>query len=95
MKTSVIHMVRMFSNIGMATCLFFCRANHRNCQKCRKLLNCANDILHYGVIDVKTVYCKHFPETKYISNKAVRKLMQLPVAVFTLTLQGLAHNDFS
>lgn len=69
-------------------CLFFCGANHRNCQECRKRLNCANDILHYGVIDVKTVYCKHFPETKYISNKAVRRLMQLPVVVFTLTLQG-------
>ena len=29
-------------------CLFFCGANHRNCQECRKLLNFANDILHHG-----------------------------------------------
>ena len=68
--------------------LFFCGANHRNCSECQIFLNCAKDILNYGVIDVKTVYCRRFPETKYIRNKNVGRLMQLPVAVFTLSLQG-------
>lgn len=63
--------------------LLYCEANHRNtCTECKALAECAIDISECGVTSLRKVFCKHFPKSKYISNKAVRRLMNLPVIIF-------------
>lgn len=68
-----------FSNVK----LLYCEANHMNtCTESKALAECAIDISECGVTSLRKVFCKHFRKSKYISNKAFRRLMQLPVIIF-------------
>lgn len=63
--------------------LLYCKANHKvNCTECKTLAESAIYISECGVTSLRTVFCKYFPKSKYISNKAVRRFMQLPVLIF-------------
>ena len=52
------------------------------CVKCDALINMALHISQKGIVKVSDVYKSQFPEKKYQSDKAVRRLMQLPVVIF-------------
>ena len=49
---------------------------------------CAKDILSKGIAELKPLFQAHFPGAAYSSQKAVRRLMQLPVAIVMLQLKG-------
>ena len=67
----------------------YCKANYsKDCIECSKLVDCAKDISSYGVVELQKVFCKNFQHSKYISNKVIRRMMQMPVVVFTLELSG-------
>ena len=69
--------------------LVYCKANHsKDCMECSKLVDCAKDILNYGVVELKQIFHKNFKQSKYISNKVIRRMMQMPVVVFMLELSG-------
>ena len=41
-------------------------------------------MLENGIVQVTSVFRKHFPNVKYQSSKATKWIMQLPVVVFTI-----------
>lgn len=69
--------------------MLYCQKHHSpNCGDCSKLVACARDIVRKGIVELKPLFKMHFPETIYSSKKAVRRLVQLPVAIVTLQLKG-------
>lgn len=50
----------------------------------------AADILQNGFLPLKDLFCKHFgcDPSEFKSDKAVSRMMQLPVAVFPLGMNG-------
>lgn len=60
----------------------------KECSQCLPLIQLANEILEHGICQVSNLFQTLFPNVKYQSDKAIRKLMQLPVVIFELELQG-------
>lgn len=63
----------------------YCHRHHlQGCDECIKLISAANYIIHENVVKLQSVYVNHFwnKGSKYKSDKAVERLMQLPVVVF-------------
>lgn len=60
----------------------------KNCSNCCAFILFANDVLKDGVVELKLAFTKNFPHMKYISSKAVRLLMQLPIIIMELALSG-------
>ncbi|CAH3159030.1 unnamed protein product [Porites lobata] len=61
----------------------YCTRYHKEqCVECDALINMALHISQKGIVKVSDVYKSQFPEKKYQSDKAVRRLMQLPVVIF-------------
>ena len=61
----------------------YCTRYHKEqCVECHALINMALHISQKGIVKVSDVYKSQFPEKKYQSDKAVRRLMQLPVVIF-------------
>ncbi|XP_068761299.1 uncharacterized protein [Montipora capricornis] len=61
----------------------YCTRYHKEqCVECDALINMALHISQKGIVKVFDVYKSQFPEKKYQSDKAVRRLMQLPVVIF-------------
>lgn len=64
----------------------YCQMKHeqngaKNCSNCCAFILFANDVLKDGVVELKFAFTKNFPHMKYISSKAVRLLMQLPIII--------------
>lgn len=65
--------------------LRYCKEVHSSdCSECHSLVGVARDILDNGLVEVASVFRKHFPKVQYQSSKATRRLMQLPVVVFDI-----------
>ena len=66
----------------------FCQRTHKQylCDNCITLIEMAKDIQKRGVVPVSVIYRQHSKVT-YKPSKAVRLLMQLPVAVFRFSGQ--------
>ena len=63
----------------------YCQQHHSvSCKECYVLIEIANYIQDKGIVKVSDLYHKFFPSNKYKSDKAVRRLLQLPVAIFAL-----------
>ena len=61
----------------------YCTRYHKEqCVECDALINMVLHISQKGIVKVSDVYKSQFPEKKYQSDKAVRRLMQLPVVIF-------------
>ena len=58
------------------------------CTQCLPLIKLANEISGHGLCQVSSLFKNLFSSNRYRSEKAVRKLIQLPVAVFELEIQG-------
>lgn len=67
----------------------YCQQQHSvSCEECHVLVDVAKFILEEGIVKVSSLYHKFFPKNKYKSDKAVRRFLQLPVAIFTLESQS-------
>lgn len=63
----------------------FCKYyGHKESCDCKKLISAATHVLQNGFLPLKDWFCKHFGcnPSKFKSDKAVSRVMQLPVAVF-------------
>ena len=61
----------------------YCKKHHEDtCTECASLISLASYILQEGIAKVSDVYKRQFPSCNYKSDKAVRRLMQLPVVIF-------------
>jgi len=63
----------------------YCQLYHiPSCTECTKLISAAKDLIREKVIKLQTVYEKIFGKqgSKYKTDKAVERLMQLPVVTF-------------
>ena len=70
----------------------YCKAKNHSfkdtCCKCSPLLQIAKEILNQnGISEVSTLFRSLF-QVKYQSDKAIRRLMQLPVVVFQMQIAG-------
>ena len=63
------------------------QSDWKECTKCLPLIQLANKVSEHGICQVSTLFQRLFPNIKYQSDKAIRKLMQLPVAIFQLELE--------
>lgn len=63
-------------------------SQQEECTTCLPLIQLANEISEHGLCKVSLLFRKLFSSVKYQSDKAIKRLMQLPVAVFLLELQG-------
>ena len=63
----------------------YCQMYHKaSCKECRILVGYGKDILNSGVIDLPTIYRKHFGNYTWLC--AVRRTLQLPVVIFRVEL---------
>ena len=53
-------------------------------KECHVLVDIAKYKLDEGIVRVSCLYRKLFPNNTYKSDKAVRRLLQVPVAIFRL-----------
>ncbi|CAB4038738.1 Hypothetical predicted protein [Paramuricea clavata] len=60
----------------------------KKCTKCKQLIEIAEIICDKGFCELSAWYRQIFPSLKYQSDKAIRKFMQLPMAIFKLELNG-------
>ena len=75
----------------LARKLYFKMQVHSRWEECTQslpLIKLANEISGHGLCQVSSLFKNLFSSNRYHSEKAVRKLMQLPVAVFELEIQG-------
>lgn len=69
--------------------ILHCKFYHNpSCKECIHLVASAKDILEGGIVELKPLFQRHFVGVDYSSQKAVRHLMQLPVAIVQLQLKG-------
>ena len=71
----------------------YCKLHHRDttpeeCSRCHPLICLSERICSEGICELSSLYREVFPTLQYQSDKAVRKLMQLPVAIFKLEFSG-------
>ena len=80
-------------NQFIVVCKWYCKFHHKNvtfqtCVKCQQLILLAEMIRDEVLCELSSLYRKMFPNLKYQSDKAIRKLMQIPVVIFKLQLHG-------
>lgn len=69
--------------------LKYCQQHHcSSCKECCVLVEIAKNIVEEGICKVSSLYHKFFPDSKYKSDKAVRRLLKLPVAMFQVDSQA-------
>lgn len=67
----------------------YCEKTHDNpCAECKNLISAAEEILKSVVVDLKSLSLSHLKISSYRSDKAIRRIMQLPVVVIRLCLNG-------
>lgn len=71
----------------------YCKLHHgdsspEECHVCAPLICLAEKICDEGLCELSALYRAVFPNIRYQSDKAIRRLMQLPVAIFRLELSG-------
>lgn len=69
----------------------FCNKHHQleNCENCGKMISAAQYLSTKGVVTLKDLYVLHFPiNGKYKTDKAVKRIMHLPVVIFPLQCNG-------
>ena len=61
----------------------YCSIFHvaQECSKCELILKVAGDLMNSGIVPLPALYRKHFRST-YKSDKAIRRVIQLPVVIF-------------
>ena len=60
----------------------YCSLYHQpGCVKCRPVLNASLCLIKQGIVPLATLYREHF-NCKYKSDKAIRRIIQLPVVIF-------------
>ncbi len=60
----------------------YCSLYHKaGCGKCQSVLNASSCVFKQGVVPLATLYREHF-KCKYKSDKAIRRIIQLPVVIF-------------
>lgn len=60
----------------------YCSLYHQpGCVKCRSVLNASLCLIKQGIVPLATLYREHF-NCKYKSDKAIRRIIQLPVVIF-------------
>lgn len=61
----------------------YCSIFHvaQECSKCELILKVAGDLMDSGIVPLPALYRKHFRST-YKSDKAIRRVIQLPVVIF-------------
>lgn len=67
-----------------------CQRNHSvSCGECKSLIAAAEQIDESGIVPLRSLFTSHFlaPNVKYKSDKAIRRMMQLPVAIFPVEMQ--------
>lgn len=67
-----------------------CQRNHSvSCGECKSLIAAAEQIDESGIVPLRSLFTSHFlaPNVKYKSDKAIRRMMQLPVAIFPMEMQ--------
>ena len=57
--------------------------NQLNCRQCTSLITFAKELSKHGLVPLSESFRKCF-DCKYKSDKAIRRLMQLPIAVFRI-----------
>ena len=68
-----------------------CEKNHLgSCSECSKLISAAKQVNDNGIVPLKTLFTSHFlsPNAKYKSDKAIRRIIQLPVVIFPLQIHN-------
>ena len=51
------------------------------CDTCLPLINAAKEVECQQIVKLRTLFCNHFKSSSYKTDKAIRRLMQLPVVV--------------
>jgi hypothetical protein len=64
------------------------KTHEKLCTECKNLILAAEEIVTCVVVDLKSLCSSHFKLTSYKSDKAARQIMQLPVVVIRLCLNG-------
>ena len=61
----------------------YCQQHHkRPCTKCETLLEIANYIVQEEIVKLSVLWRAFFPNVIYESDKAMLKILKLPVAIF-------------
>ena len=61
---------------------FYCSLYHKaGCVKCQSALNTSSCLIKHGIVPLATLYREHF-KSNYKSDKAIRRVIQLPVVIF-------------
>ena len=60
------------------------------CGECKSLIAAAEQLNESGIVPLQSLFKSHFlaPNVKYKPDKAIRKVMQLPVVIFPVQRQG-------
>ena len=69
---------------------YHCETNHLgSCIECGRLISAAKQINDSDIVPLKTLFTSHFlaPNAKYKSDKAIRRILQLPVVIFPVEIQ--------
>ena len=69
----------------------FCHWKHASpslCKECATLIDFGKHILGVCVVELASSYKRFFPLVKYKAEQAVRKLLQMPVTIIQMTLNG-------
>ena len=67
-----------------------CKELFQICSQCKGLISlCSQDVISYfGIVELKAAFVKHFPKVKYITSKAIRRLMQLSLIIMEIAPDG-------
>ena len=64
------------------------RKHGQDCLQCLGLIQFARYVHQGGIVELKPYFMRSFPHIKYVSTKAARLLMQLPLIIIEVELQG-------
>lgn len=68
-----------------------CERNHSvSCGESKSLIAAAEQLNESGIVPLKILFTAHFlaPNAKYKSDRAIRRMMQMPVVIFPVQRQG-------
>ena len=88
-RTYICHIKDMSLSDFLVARKLYCQHKHLNsilseCETCLSLINAAKQVECQGVVNLKTLFCSHFKSSSCRTDKAIRRLMQLPVVVFKI-----------
>lgn len=75
-----------FVTVRPCYCSIFHKLENTDCKECSGLVDFARQVQDRGIVELASTYQACFPHLKYRSEQAVRKLMQIPVAVVQMKL---------